>query len=81
MLISKDADIHHVNKVSDGCIIVQIKCVVTESLSLHMYMYAYMYVAVDMHVHTYLCTMCFDLICITVEWGHPITFSLSQRSP
>ena len=43
LLISKGADIHHVDKVSDtSCVIVQIKCVVTELLTLHMYMYAYM---------------------------------------
>ncbi len=43
MLISKGADINHVDEVSDtSCVIVQIKCVVTESLTLHMYMYAYM---------------------------------------
>ena len=55
MLISKGADIHHVDKVSDtsSCVIVQIKCVVTESLTLHVCLL----VVVDMHVqciiHTY----------------------------
>ena len=36
MLISKGADINHVDEVSDtSCFIVQIKCVVTESSYMH----------------------------------------------
>ena len=44
MLISKGADIDHVDVVSDtsSCVIVRNKCVVTDSLTFHMYMYAYM---------------------------------------
>ncbi len=73
MLISKGADIHQVDKVSDtsSCVIVQIKCVVTESLTLHMCMHAYMYACTV--YNSYLYTMC---CCFTVGWRHPITVSL-----
>ena len=45
MLISKGADINHVDKVSDtSCFIVQIKCVVTKFNCLHaLYMYMFVY--------------------------------------
>ena len=79
MLISKGADINHVDEVSDtSCFIVQIKCVVTESLTCTSHVHVCLHVVVNRHVqyiiHTYV-QYVVDFICITVEWTHPITVS------
>ena len=86
MLISKGADINHVDEVSDtSWFIVQIKCVVTESLTFTSHVHVCIHVVVNRHVqyiiHTYV-QYVVDLICITVaEWIHPITVSLLEWSP
>ena len=67
MLIIKGADINHIDEVSDtSCFIVQIKCVITESSTCTLHVHVCLHVVVNV----------VDLICITVEWTHPITVSL-----
>ena len=59
MLISKGADINHVDEVSDtSCFIVQIKCVITESSTCTLHVHVCIHVVVNRHlqyiIHTYM---------------------------